>query len=150
VLSSWEDGYRVPLEDAYLFEDATPERVAALKVEILDDEGKVPLTVWERWFKPAFDRRDKKRAGGVEGNRRRWHADRPPIADRSDTDTESESHPESPSTPSVPSGFSVPPDPQPRSTSDTDSTPDGSRRRLKSSKTVEAFAEYRRSLEPTG
>src|SRR4051794_15191748 len=68
LLSSWETGYRVPIDDAVAFEEATPARVAALKLELLDDEGKVPRAVWERWFRPAFERREKKRAGGREGN----------------------------------------------------------------------------------
>ena len=121
VLSSWETGYRVPIDDALAFEDATPDRIAALKLELLDAEGKVPLPVWERWFRPAWDRRERKRAGGREGNRRRWHADRSPVDDLSHTDSDTDSHPESPSVPShpsVPSGPNSPSHPTARPESD--------------------------------
>jgi hypothetical protein len=36
----------------------------------------VPARVWEAWFRPAWDRREKRRTGGTEGARRRWHPDR--------------------------------------------------------------------------
>jgi hypothetical protein len=95
VLSSWEEGYRLTADEADSPIDPTPERIAALTATgLLDGDGKVPLRAWEAWFRPAWDRRDKKRVGGVEGNRRRWHPDRPT---QSDTESDSESDSVSPS-----------------------------------------------------
>ena len=118
LLSSWEEGYRLTIEEADSPVPATPERIAALRaVGLVDADDKIPLGAWEAWFKPAWDRRDRKRAGGLEGNRRRWHPDkeppRSPIPVPSDTDSHtdsaSDSDPESPSVPSVnQSGLTVP------------------------------------------
>jgi hypothetical protein len=95
VLSSWEEGFRLTADEADSFIPATSERVTALQaVGLLDEEGMVPVRVWEAWFRPAWERRDKKRVGGIEGNRRRWHPDR---LTQSDTDSHTDSHPESPS-----------------------------------------------------
>lgn len=91
VLSSWEEGYRLTADEADSAVSATPERTTALQaVGLLDSEGMVPVRVWEAWFRPAWERREAKRAGGVEGNRRRWHPDRV-------TDSLTDSHPKSPS-----------------------------------------------------
>jgi hypothetical protein len=79
VLSSWEEGYRLTADEADPPVPATPERVAALRaVGLLDIDGKVPVRVWEAWFRPAWERREKRRIGGAEGARRRWHPDREP------------------------------------------------------------------------
>lgn len=102
VLSSWEEGYRLSVDEADAPQPATPEQVAALKATgLLDSEGKVPLQAWEGWFRPAWQRREKKRAGGAEGNRRRWNADKSPSDTDSDSDSDTDSDPESPSVPSV-------------------------------------------------
>jgi len=79
VLSSWEEGFRLTAEEADLPVTPTLERVAALQsVGLLDVDGKVPARVWEAWFRPAWERREKRRIGGAEGARRRWHPDREP------------------------------------------------------------------------
>lgn len=93
MLSSWAEGYRLSADEADTADcaAATPERVAALQaVGLLDSAGKVPAHVWEAWFRPAWDRRERKRAGGAEGNRRRWHPDKPTVSD-SDSDSDSDS-----------------------------------------------------------
>jgi hypothetical protein len=105
VLSSWEEGFRLSIAEADSPEDATPERIAALQTaELLDADGRIPLRAWESWFRPAWERRNEKRKGGIEGNRRRWHPDR-----LSDTDSDTHSDSVSPSRPSVPSYPSVTP-----------------------------------------
>jgi hypothetical protein len=79
VLSSWEMGYRLTVDEADTSVPVTPERTTALQaVGLLDAKGKVPARVWEAWFRPAWDRREKRRTGGIEGARRRWHPDREP------------------------------------------------------------------------
>jgi hypothetical protein len=97
VLSSWEDGLRLSALEADSVVEATAERIAGLKaVELLDEDGKIPAHAWESWFRPAWERREASRAGGREGNRRRWGTR------SSVTDSPPDSHPESPSLPSVP------------------------------------------------
>jgi hypothetical protein len=96
VLSSWAEGYRLSTAEADSPEEATPERVAALQaVELLDADGKIPLHAWESYFRPAWERREKMRRAGIEGNRRRWHPDR-----LSPPDSPPDSPPVSPSVPS--------------------------------------------------
>jgi hypothetical protein len=112
VLSSWEQGDRVSIDDAISFDTVTPQRVEALKAELLDDDGKVPFAVWERWFEPAWDRRERSRAGGREGNRRRWRRDGDSITGRSVADSIGKSDADSLS---LPSTQSIPSRPAPRS-----------------------------------
>lgn len=104
LLSSWETGYRVSIDDAVAFEVTTPERLEALRtVGLLDANDKIPAQVWEHWFKPAWDRREKRSQGGIEGNRRRWHSDRAASLPDSLPDSLPESAPESaPESPSLP------------------------------------------------
>lgn len=95
VLTSWEEGYRLTVDEADTPVPATPERTTALQtVGLLDSEGKVPARVWESWFRPAWDRREKRRTGGIEGARRRWHPDRAPWDTQSVAQWDTQSAPE--------------------------------------------------------
>lgn len=97
VLSSWEEGFRLSVMEADSPYPATAERIAALQAcELIDDEQKIPAHAWRGWFYPAWDRREKKRKGGAEGNRRRWHADKGASHTDSESDTPGDSDPESP------------------------------------------------------
>jgi len=70
VLASWKAGDRVTVEDAVPVWLQTHE--AALRdVGLLDDEGKVPVSVWDGWYGPARGRRDAKR-----DRQREWVASR--------------------------------------------------------------------------
>jgi len=107
VLSSWEEGHRLPAEEADSPVDPTPELLAALEAVGLLEDGTVPARAWESWYRPAWERREKMRAAGSEGNRRRWHPDRAP----SPPDSPPDSPPVSPSInqsirPSTPDGAS--------------------------------------------
>jgi hypothetical protein len=96
VLSSWRDGERLAAIEALSPVAATPDRIAILQVVgLLDRDGLLPEHVWEGWFRPAWDRRESKRAGGVEGNKRRWSAKARPSPTESASDTATESHPDS-------------------------------------------------------
>lgn len=72
ILTSWETGRRVSIDDAIAFEDRTPERVAALKTDLLDAEGMVPQATWDSWFRPAWDRRERSRDNAKKTNTKRW------------------------------------------------------------------------------
>jgi hypothetical protein len=96
--TSWHDGDRLQLEDADSPYEATPERTAALvSVGLIDGDRRIPAESWEGWFRPAWDRREKMRTAGREGNRKRWGRlsgpdsgpDSPPVSPSvpSDTDT---------------------------------------------------------------
>lgn len=106
VLSSWEEGDRLAVHEADSPVPATPDLVDALHAAgLLDDDGKVPVHAWEGWFRPAWERREKKRSGGQRGNAIRWGS-------RSHSDSESDSDSVSPNRPirTDPSEPSVRPD----------------------------------------
>ena len=101
VLSSWEEGDRLPIVDADAPVAATPERIAALeRVGLIDGEGRIPEHAWRSWFIPAWERREKVRAGAQRGNAKRWGSDSLPD---SHGESPPDSPPDSPSVPSVPS-----------------------------------------------
>jgi hypothetical protein len=76
VLRSWAHGDRQTLTDAAPLWlsgiDDLAERLAA--VGLVDAEGRIPERGWENWFRPAWERREKKRAGGRIGGIRSWEA----------------------------------------------------------------------------
>jgi hypothetical protein len=98
--ASWRAGDRVTFEDAaplWLSDlDDLSERLR--EVGLLDDTNRVPAHAWEAWFRPAWERREKKRASGAEGGRRSWDKRRRNSAEA----TPNPSHPSASSEPTQP------------------------------------------------
>lgn len=69
VLASWAAGDRVSVDEAApLWLVPGPGIVQALlEVGLLDSERRIPAHAWESWYRPAWDRREAKRAGGRRG-----------------------------------------------------------------------------------
>jgi hypothetical protein len=71
LAASWKAGDRVMLSDAWpLFLPIDPAVVAALSVELLDDEGRIPEDTWQGWYGPAQERREARRDSGRLGGRK--------------------------------------------------------------------------------
>jgi hypothetical protein len=78
LLSSWEEGARLSVDEADSPVEATPERVAALKAaKLIDDDGRVPEHAWASWFLPAWRRRNAKRKAADLTNATRWGSESP-------------------------------------------------------------------------
>jgi len=106
VLGSWGSGDRLTFEEAlpaWWMEDASEVRANLTAVGLLGEDGRIPAKAWEAWFRPAWDRREARRAkgrlGGLakagrrsitrstarpQGNSARPVPDRAGISDRSD------------------------------------------------------------------
>lgn len=77
VDASWEAGYRVTLEEAMLrlpydFGDWTAVTETLLAEGLIGDDGLVMDESWERWFRPAWERRENRRRSGAIGGARSW------------------------------------------------------------------------------
>jgi hypothetical protein len=105
----WDTGERLTVDEVEPPYAATSERLTALQsVGLLDSTGRIPKRAWESWFRPAWERREKMRAAGAEGNRRRWGERSAPD---SGPDSAPDSGPESQSyTPSGPANQQAGPD----------------------------------------
>lgn len=103
LTASWARGDRVSLEDAapmwLTALDDLAERLQA--VDLVDGHGRIPEHSWESWFKPAWERREAKRAGGKLGGQRSWET-------RSKVRSSIASAEPNPSDPSHPSGPTEP------------------------------------------
>lgn len=70
LLGSWGAGERIELEEAapaWWTEPVDEVRANLTAVEMIDAEGRIPELAWGRWFGPAYDRRQKRRASGAKG-----------------------------------------------------------------------------------
>lgn len=95
VLSSWEEGDRLPADEADTPVTPTPDRVAALRsAELLDGSNRVPEATWEVWFKPAWERRERRRSSGSAGGLRSWDKRR---SSNASSDAEANAEPVRPS-----------------------------------------------------
>jgi hypothetical protein len=79
--ASWSDGDRVTLEDAVLalpraFDLGDVAELAGImrEVGLLDDEDRVPLEAWERWYEPAARRKLAASEAAAKANAARWAA----------------------------------------------------------------------------
>ena len=112
LLASWQQGYRVPLEDAapiWLTDlDDLAERLCA--VRLLDADHLIPMNAWAGWFGPAYERREAKRAGGRRGGlaAHGLDPDTPPESGHSSGIAQGKPDPSVPSVPFVPTYPSVP------------------------------------------
>lgn len=81
VLRSWHDGEAVSAEDAIPVWMVPDESILEVLVEVglLNAEHTIPDDTFETWLGPAFDRRDRKRAGGREGGLRSHGVKRPDL-----------------------------------------------------------------------
>jgi hypothetical protein len=70
VLSSWGDGTRLSVDD--LGEYPEPALEALASSPLTDEEGRLPLEVWEKWHGSAEARRDAREARGRRGAEARW------------------------------------------------------------------------------
>lgn len=71
LAESWRAGRRVTLDDAWPLLLPYDQAVAdALKVQLLDHEGRIPERAWRAWYGPASERREARRASGRIGGRR--------------------------------------------------------------------------------
>jgi hypothetical protein len=104
--ASWRAGDRVTLEDAapLWLSDVVDLGERLRDVRLLDDTNCVPEHAWEAWFRPAWERREKRRASGAEGGRRSWDKRRRSNAEA----TLNQSHPSHPSNGAHPSNTHIP------------------------------------------
>lgn len=107
LAESWWKGQRVTLASAW--SPAIPctieEAQRALQdVDLLDRTGRVALNAWKKWFEPAAERIEKRKAAGKAGAEGRWnkHGKRTPNAMRSHSVGDAPRQPSTPSTPSTP------------------------------------------------
>jgi hypothetical protein len=72
VLRSWHDGEAVSADDAVpMWLGPNEQALEALtEVDLLDADHRIPAESFAAWIGPAFDRRERKRAGGREGGLR--------------------------------------------------------------------------------
>lgn len=111
LAESWWKGHRVTLADAWtpVIPGTMEEAQAALQAaDLLDKSGKVTLNAWKKWFEPAFDRIEKRKAAGKAGAEGRWnkHGERTPKAMRSHSERDAPRQPSTPSTQATPQGAS--------------------------------------------
>lgn len=88
LAESWWKGQRVTLADAWspVIPGTMEDALAALQdADLLDKAGRVTINAWKKWFEPALDRIERRRAAGKAGAEGRWnkHAERTPKAMRS-------------------------------------------------------------------
>jgi hypothetical protein len=85
LLGSWREGRRLTASEAESWIEPTDERTALLRsVDLFDAQNRVLNRAWERYFRPAWERRETARANGRKGAARRWGSDGDPIAPPSD------------------------------------------------------------------
>ncbi len=88
LAESWWKGQRVTLADAWspVIPGTMEDALAALQdADLLDKAGRVTINAWKKWFEPALERIERRRAAGKAGAEGRWnkHAERTPKAMRS-------------------------------------------------------------------
>lgn len=74
VLASWAAGCRIPADDALptWMDDPAHVLEGLVRVGLLDPDHRIPDHAWASWFGPAWERRERKRAGGRIGGQRSW------------------------------------------------------------------------------
>lgn len=106
VLASWRAAERVPFDQAspaWFLDPDDVLRADLVGVGLLGDDGCVPAATFESWFRPAWDRREARRAAGRKGGQK--GAQPKP----SDSGVQAEVKPSLSATqPDRPSGLSVP------------------------------------------
>lgn len=85
LLASWREGRRLTASESESWIEPTEERLADLReVALFDAQNRVINRAWERYFRPAWERREQARSAGRKGASRRWGGDSDPIATPSD------------------------------------------------------------------
>jgi len=107
LAESWWKGQRVTLADAWspTIPCSIEEAQAALQAaDLIDKAGRVTLNAWKKWFEPALERIERRRAAGKAGAESRWnkHGERTPKPMRSHSEGDAPRHPSTPSTPPTP------------------------------------------------
>lgn len=102
LAESWWKGQRVTLADAWspTIPCSIEEAQAALQAaDLLDKAGRVTLNAWKKWFEPALERIERRRAAGKAGAESRWnkHGERTPKPMRSHSEGDAPRHPSTPS-----------------------------------------------------
>jgi len=76
VDASWEEGERVTLEEAVISlpYGLDPDALLPIliEVELVGADGLIVEETWERWFRPAWERRENRRRSGRLGGARSW------------------------------------------------------------------------------
>jgi hypothetical protein len=70
VLASWRQGERLTVAQAapaWWLDPVDEERDLLEAAELVDADGRIHEHVWERWFVPAFGRRENRRENGRQG-----------------------------------------------------------------------------------
>lgn len=111
LAESWWKGQRVTLADAWspVIPGTMEDALAALQdADLLDKAGRVTINAWKKWFEPALERIERRRAAGKAGAEGRWnkHAERTPKAMRSHSVGDAPRQPSTPSTQATPPGAS--------------------------------------------
>jgi hypothetical protein len=75
VFETWSRGDRATLEEAcpgWWTDELEPVAANLRVVGLIDEETRLPEHAFEAWYRPAWERRQKRKDSGAEGGRRSW------------------------------------------------------------------------------